>query len=120
MGEIADMMIEAEMNDGWISDDVRVDPTTLEVLEIRDKKSKKKSTKPVAIGDKVTLKGNPYDEQIADEMKTYANVKAAVQTVTEVKDVRHMAGTSGWWIKTDVMRDWTSIGWFKILPKTRP
>lgn len=33
MGEIADMMIEAMQNDGWVGD-VRIDPETLEVLEL--------------------------------------------------------------------------------------
>jgi len=45
MGDIADMMIEAEMNGGWLEgetengEEIRVDPNTLEVLEIRKKKS---------------------------------------------------------------------------------
>lgn len=77
-------------------------------------------TKRIAIGAKVKLKGNPYDEQIAHEAMQYANVKESIQIVTEVKDVREMKGTSGWWIKTDVMRDWTDLAWFTVVkePKT--
>lgn len=49
MGEIADMMIEAQMNDGWVDGDdemIRVDPETLEVFEIRKKKKPKSNHLP--------------------------------------------------------------------------
>ena len=47
MGEIADMMIEAQMNDGWLDGEtengerIRIDPETGEVLEIRKIRRKK-------------------------------------------------------------------------------
>lgn len=44
MGEYADMLIEAEMNDGWLEgetengESVRIDKVTGEVLEIRKRR----------------------------------------------------------------------------------
>lgn len=45
MGEIADMMIEAMENGGWVGD-VRIDPETGEVLEVNDEPRKRRRRKP--------------------------------------------------------------------------
>lgn len=64
------------------------------------------------IGDKVTLNGCPFDEQIADQMLMYTFLILNVQTVTDIKVVDE-EGTSGQWVKTDMTPDWIDSAWFK-------
>jgi hypothetical protein len=64
------------------------------------------------IGDKVKLKDNPFDEQIADQMILYAFMVTQTMTVTEIKRVFE-EGSSGQWIKTDMTPDWIDAFWFK-------
>ncbi len=63
------------------------------------------------VGDKVKLNGCPYDEQIVAELIIYTFMKDQVQAVIETKRVSE-EGTSGQWIKTDHMADWTDSAWF--------
>ncbi len=65
-----------------------------------------------SVGDKVKLKDNPFDEQIADQAMLYAFLKDKVFTVTEVQRVFE-EGTSGQWIKTDHTPDYIDAFWFK-------
>lgn len=65
------------------------------------------------VGDFVQLKDNPWDEQIPEDIERYHKLKSKAQEVTEVKDVSHLEGTSGQWVKTDLIDDWTDSNWFK-------
>lgn len=64
------------------------------------------------VGDKVILDGCPFDEQIADDLLEYIEVKDQVQVVTRVRRVTE-EGTSGQWIQTNSMPNWTDKAWFK-------
>lgn len=59
------------------------------------------------IGDKVRLTENPFDEQIPEEAMRFAAVNNKTHVVTRTKDV-----PSGQWIKTDLINEWISFGWF--------
>lgn len=63
------------------------------------------------IGDKVQLCGNPFDEQIPEELLMYMFVSGKIQTVTDVM-IPDEEGTTGQWVKTDLMPDWTDKAWF--------
>ena len=65
------------------------------------------------IGDKVILKGNPYDEQIPEELEKFVNLASKTHTVTAIKDVGEI-GTSGQWIKTDLISEWIDGHWFML------
>lgn len=69
------------------------------------------------VGDIVQLKGCPFDEQISEELAEYNFLKDKKQTVTEIQRVCKKLGTSGQWIKTDFMTDWTDKAWFKLIKK---
>lgn len=58
------------------------------------------------IGDKVRAKSNYRDEQLNEF------APSTTQTVTETKDVSHLIGTSGLWVKTNLENDWIDAGWF--------
>jgi len=74
--------------------------------------------KLISKGDLVKLKGNPFDEQIPEELELYNRLKDKVQKVVDIKDVSKLKGTSGLWIKTDVMsEDWTDYAWFEPIPQ---
>jgi len=60
------------------------------------------------IGDKVVLKGNPFDEQIPWEMDRYLDQAKKVQKVTETQVVPH-----GQWVKTDLNSSWIDSAWFQ-------
>lgn len=62
---------------------------------------------PFKIGDKIVAVGNYEDEQLGDYAYT------GVQTVLAIVDVRHLAGTSGWWLKTD-HKDKVDAAWFRL------
>lgn len=64
------------------------------------------------IGDKVKLSGCPFDEQIPEELLMYTFLVNQVMTVTDA-EVPNEEGTSGQWIKTDMMSEWTDSEWFK-------
>ena len=63
-------------------------------------------------GQKVRLTKNPLDEQLGEymQLKTY--------TIESVKDVRHMEGTSGQWVKTDKYNDWIDSSFFEPIDKS--
>jgi hypothetical protein len=69
----------------------------------------------IKFGCEIKLKDNPFDEQIASEFTKYLSIKNEVQKIIEVKDVSHLEGTSGKWIKTNVSTDYIDIAWYKIL-----
>lgn len=64
------------------------------------------------VGDKVKLIGCPFDEQITEELLMYTWMKDKIQVVTDTM-VPDEEGTSGQWIKTDHISDWTASPWFK-------
>lgn len=58
------------------------------------------------IGEKVKLKGNPWDEQIEGELEKYMKLKNKVMTVKE----------SLWSLtKTDLTNQWIDEHWFKVV-----
>ena len=60
------------------------------------------------VDDRVVIEGNPDDEQLGQ----IAN-NTQIHIVTEIKDVSHLKGSSGQWIKTNIRNsDWTDSGWF--------
>jgi hypothetical protein len=63
------------------------------------------------VGDKVKLNGCPFDDQIAEELLRYIEVKDQIQIVTKVKKTTEY-GTSGQWVKTNLMDDWCDKAWF--------
>ncbi len=65
------------------------------------------------IGEQVRLVTNPLDEQLGE----YINL--GVKTVIDVKDVNHMEGTSGQWVKIAGWHiDWIDSSYFEaIQPK---
>ena len=63
------------------------------------------------VGDKVQLHGNPFDEQIPEELLLYMFISGKVLTITEVQDVEE-EGTTGQWVKTDLTPDWIDKAWF--------
>lgn len=63
------------------------------------------------IGDQVQLCGNPFDEQIPEELLLYMFLQGKIQRVTHTM-VPDEEGTSGLWIRTDMMPDWTDATWF--------
>ncbi len=67
------------------------------------------------VGDKVRLSGCPFNEQIPEEAMKFAEVSNLVQTVCNVKRPIGEIGTSGQWIKTDVMLAWTDAAWFEYV-----
>jgi len=75
----------------------------------------------IKIGDIVKLKGNPFDEQIPEELELYNRLKDRTQKVIDVKDVSKLEGTTGLWIKTNLIYDWTDKVWFeKVITPTQP
>lgn len=69
------------------------------------------------VGDIVKLNGNPFDEQLLENIKYYF-LKNKKHIVTEVKRVSKKEGASGQWIKTNLMNDdWTDKAWFKLVKK---
>ena len=64
------------------------------------------------INDIVKLNGCPFDEQIAEEVLLYAFLKDKEMRVTMVM-VPDEEGTSGLWIRTDMIPDWTDAAWFE-------
>jgi len=65
------------------------------------------------VGETLKLNGNPWDEQISEELELYHELKDEIHIVTETKDTSRTKGTSGQWVKTDVIPDdWTDSAWF--------
>ena len=52
------------------------------------------------IGDQAKLISNPLDEQLGEF------ITLGVKTITDVKDVSHMEGTSGQWVKIAEHNNW--------------
>lgn len=63
-------------------------------------------------GDKVKLNGCPFNEQIVSELLLYTFLKDQVMTVTAA-EVPKEEGTSGQWVKTNLISEWTDSEWFK-------
>lgn len=61
------------------------------------------------IGQQVELISNPLDEQLGEF------IPIGVKTILDVKDVRHIKGTSGQWVKIKEHKDWIDSGYFKSL-----
>lgn len=65
----------------------------------------------LSVGDQVQLHGNPFDEQIAEELILYMFLQSKIMTITETQDTTE-EGTSGQWVKTDLTPDWIDSAWF--------
>jgi hypothetical protein len=63
------------------------------------------------VGDKIRLNANPFDEQVLEEAILYSFIKDQVHTVTQTKRTNEY-GTTGQWIRTDLMPDWVDATWF--------
>jgi len=59
------------------------------------------------IGDKVNLKANPLDEQRGEF------IALGEKIIIDVKDVSHIKGTSGQWVKIAEHNDWIDSPWFE-------
>lgn len=64
------------------------------------------------VGDNVMLGGNPFDEQIEEELAKFYAQKDKVQKVVAVKDATGAKGTGLFWIKTDLNDQWIDQRWF--------
>ena len=69
------------------------------------------------VGNNVILNGCPFDEQIPEEAMRYAVVNNKIQVITHIKDVSHLEGTSGQWVKTNFIGDWIDGAWFSASQK---
>ena len=63
------------------------------------------------IGDQAELISNPLDEQLGEF------ITLGVKTITDVKDVSHMEGTSGQWVKIAEHNNWIDSSYFESLLK---
>jgi hypothetical protein len=61
------------------------------------------------IGDKVMLNENPLDEQLGEF------IPLGIKTIIDVKDVSHIEGTSGQWVKIEGHNDWIDSTYFSSL-----
>jgi hypothetical protein len=61
------------------------------------------------IGDKANLLRNPLDEQLGEF------IVLGEKIIIDVKDVSHIAGTSGQWVKIKEHNDWICSSYFKKL-----
>ena len=59
------------------------------------------------IGDKAKLLRNPLDEQLGKFIPTGDKV------ITDVKDMSHVSGTSGQWVKIEEHKDWIDSSYFE-------
>jgi hypothetical protein len=59
------------------------------------------------IGDQAKLISNPLDEQLGEF------ITLGVKTITDVKDVSHMEGTSGQWVKIAEHNNWIDSSYFE-------
>lgn len=66
--------------------------------------------KQFKIGDKVILKGCPYDEQIPEELDKFVKIASKTQIVTDIKEV----STTSQWIKTDLEAEWSDSAWYML------
>jgi len=57
-------------------------------------------------GQKVILKRNPLDEQLGE------SITLGIKTITDTKDVSHLKGTSGLWVKIEGHDDWIDSACF--------
>jgi hypothetical protein len=58
-------------------------------------------------GDKARLIKNPLDEQLGDY------IPLGIKTITHTKDVSHIKGTSGQWVKISEHHDWIDSIYFE-------
>ena len=63
------------------------------------------------IGNQAELISNPLDEQLGEF------ITLGVKTITDVKDVSHMEGTSGQWVKIAEHNNWIDSSYFESLLK---
>jgi hypothetical protein len=59
------------------------------------------------IGQKVRLIDNPLDEQFGEF------IPLGIKTIIDTKDVTHIPGTSGQWVKIEEYDDWIDAPWFE-------
>lgn len=58
-------------------------------------------------GQQVRLLSNPLDEQLGEF------IPIGVKTITDIKDVSHIKGTSGQWVKIAEHNDWIDSTYFE-------
>jgi hypothetical protein len=61
------------------------------------------------IGQQVRLIRNPLDEQLNE------SIPVGIKMIIDVKDVNHIKGTSGQWIKISEYNDWIDSSYFEPL-----
>lgn len=59
------------------------------------------------IGEQVRLITNPLDEQLGEF------IPIGIKTIIDVKDVSHIEGTSGQWVKIAEHNDWIDSTYFE-------
>ncbi len=59
------------------------------------------------IGETATLKKNPLDEQLGEY------IPLGEKIIIDIKDVSHIKGTSGQWVKIEEHNDWIDSTYFK-------
>ena len=64
------------------------------------------------VGDKVILNGNPFDEQIPDELEKYYDLKDTVQTVEEINTMM-FDGRQLYLVTTDYLDDPINAYWLR-------
>ena len=60
-----------------------------------------------SIGQKVKLIKNPLDIQLGQY------IPLGIKIITDVKDVSHIKGTSGQWLKISEYNDWIDSSYFR-------
>lgn len=68
--------------------------------------------------DIVVLDGCPFDEQIPEEARRYSQLVNVPMIVTHIKKV-HAHGSSGQWVRTSQIKDWTDAAWFMSYQKPK-
>lgn len=63
--------------------------------------------KTFEIGDQAILSENPLDIQLGEF------IPIGLKTIVDVKDVSHIKGTSGQWVKIAEYHDWIDSTFFK-------
>lgn len=69
--------------------------------------------KKFKVGDLVKLDGCPFDEQIPAQLLVYLCMKDKTHAITAVC-IPEETGTSGQWIKTNLLNGWYDKAWFKL------
>lgn len=81
-------------------------------LQLKFKAIAEELSEPFKIGQIVRLIKNPLDEQLGE------HIPLGNKTIIDVKDVSHIKGTSGQWVKITEYNHWIDSAYF--VPVTEP